>query len=46
MGHQTPPVMPPIMGASGSIMGVSDAPHDSPMLFFGNLVKKLDNLSL
>ena len=26
--------------------GVSDDPHDTLMLFFGNLVKKLDNLSL
>ena len=26
-------------------MGVSDAPHDAPMLFFDNLVKKLDILS-
>ena len=25
--------------------GASDAPHDAPMLFFDNLVKKLDNLS-
>ena len=33
------PVTPPISGAS-------DAPHDAPMLFFENLVKKLDNLSL
>ena len=24
---------------------MSDAPHDAPMLFFNNLVKKLDNLS-
>ena len=30
----------------GGIMGVSDAPHDTPMLFFDNLVKKLDKLSL
>ena len=22
----------------------SDSPHDAPMLFFNNLVKKLDNL--
>ena len=34
----------------GAIMGVSDAsphdaPYDAPMLFFDNLVKKLDNLS-
>ena len=39
------------MGASdaphhGDITGVSDAPCDTPMLFFGNLVKKLNNLSL
>ena len=27
------------------IRGASDAPHDAPMLFFDNLVKKLDNLS-
>ena len=27
------------------VLGVSDAPHDTPMLFFDNLVKKLDNLS-
>ena len=26
-------------------MGASDTPHDAPMLFFDNLVKKLDNLS-
>ena len=32
------PVMPPSWG-------VSDAPHDAPMLFFDNLVKKIDNLS-
>ena len=30
----------------GGIMGVFDAPCDAPMLFFDNLVKKLDNLSL
>ena len=36
-------VMPPITGASWV---ASDAPCDTPMLFFGNLVKKLDNLSL
>ena len=37
------PMMPPIMGP---ITGASDTPCDTPMLFFGNLVKKLDNLSL
>ena len=37
-----PPVMSPIMGVSGE---VSDAPHDAPMLYFDNLVKKPDNLS-
>ena len=26
-------------------MGASDTPHDSPMLFFDNLMKKLDILS-
>ena len=26
-------------------LGVLDAPHDAPMLFFDNFVKKLDNLS-
>ena len=26
-------------------MGALDAPHDDPMLFFDNLVKKFDNLS-
>ena len=26
-------------------MGASDAPHDAPILFFDNLVKKLDKLS-
>ena len=30
------------MGAS---QGVSDAPYNAPMLFFDNLMKKLDNLS-
>ena len=39
-GHQMPPVMPPITGA----WGASDTPHDAPMLFFDNLVKKLDIL--
>ena len=29
----------------GGILGVSDAPYDAPMLFFDNLVKKLDKLS-
>ena len=29
----------------GSITGASDTPHDAPMLFFDNLVKKLDILS-
>ena len=41
-GCQMPPVMPLIMGGIG---GASDTPHDVPMLFFDNLVKKLDNLS-
>ena len=36
-----PPMTPPIMG----VLGASDTPHDAPMLFFDNLVKKLDNLS-
>ena len=40
-GHQTSPVMPPIMGG---VRGVR-CPHDAPTLFFDNLVKKLDNLS-
>ena len=26
-------------------MGVSDTPHDAPMLFSDNMMKKLDNLS-
>ena len=30
----------------GASWGASDAPCDTPMLFFGNLVKKFDNLSL
>ena len=32
------PMMPPSQGCQGA----SDAPHDVPMLFFDNLVKKLD----
>ena len=34
--------MPPMMP---STTGVSDTPHDAPMFFFENLVKKRDNLS-
>ena len=45
-GHQMTPVMPPHHGGIRGITGASDVPHDTPMLFFGNLVKKLDNLSL
>ena len=30
----------------GGVTGASDAPHESPMLFFDNLVKKLDNLNI
>ena len=41
-GIRCTPVMPPI---TGGIRGASDAPHDAPMVFFDNLVKKLDNLS-
>ena len=29
----------------GALQGASDASHDAPMLFFDNVVKKLDNLS-
>ena len=36
-----PPVMPPIMEG---VRGIRHS-HDAPILFFDNLVKKLDNLS-
>ena len=42
MGVSDAPVATPIMGA----LGASDTPCDAPMLFFDNLVKKLDNLSI
>ena len=45
-GCQMCPVMPPIMGTSGGVTGGILHPCDTPMLFFDNLVKKLDNLSL
>ena len=40
-GHLTPDDTSHYRGCQGP----SDAPHDAPMLFFDNLVKKLDNLS-
>ena len=45
-GYQMPPMMPPSCRHLGNHRGHQTPPCDIPMLCFGNLVKKLDNLSL